>query len=53
MHRTLLGIAAFAVAAIALPSLAGAGPGGGFVNFEVAGLPSAPAGVTCPAPISA
>jgi hypothetical protein len=49
MRRTpLLGIAAFAVAAIALPSLAGAGPGGGFVNFEVAGLPSAPAGVTCP-----
>jgi hypothetical protein len=48
MRRTLLGLAALALAAIALPTLAGAGSTGGFVNFELAGWPSTPAGVTCP-----
>jgi hypothetical protein len=50
MHKAIFRLAALvAVSAAALLTGVGAGTGApGFVNFEVAGWPSQPAGVTCP-----
>jgi hypothetical protein len=49
VRRTALVLVAAGLAVAGLTGVAGAGGGGAaFVDFEVAGLPSAPAGVTCP-----
>jgi hypothetical protein len=47
-RASFLAVAATVVALVALPALAGAGPGGSLVTFGLAGWPSAPIGTTCP-----
>ncbi len=44
----LLVLVSAALALVLLPTLAGAGSGGGFVTFGLAGLPGSPAGTVCP-----